>query len=89
VQLKDVPEDIKKNIQMWVGCVAGALGVQEYERILRKVGFTGIEIIPVNIYTKDVVKSIAQEKNLSDTYSTLNEDALDGAYAGAHVKAYK
>jgi ubiquinone/menaquinone biosynthesis C-methylase UbiE len=89
VQLKDVPEDIRKNIQMWVGCVAGALGVQEYERILRKVGFTGIEIKPDNIYTKDVVKSIAQEKNLSDTYSTLNEDALDGAYAGAHVKAYK
>ena len=89
VQLKEVPEDIRKNLQMWVGCVAGALSVQEYERILKKAGFTGIEITPVNIYTKDVVRGIAMEKNLGDTYSSLNEDALDGAYAGAHVKAYR
>jgi SAM-dependent methyltransferase len=89
VQLKEVPEEIRKNIQLWVGCVAGALSVPEYERILRKVGFTGIEITPVNIYTKDMVRSFAEEKNLGDTYSTVDEDALDGAYAGAHVKAYK
>lgn len=89
VQLKDVAEDIRENIQMWVGCVAGALSVQEYERILKKVGFTGIEITPVNIYTKDIIKSIAEEKKLGNIYSGLNEDALDGAFAGAHVKAYK
>lgn len=89
VQLKDVPEEIRKNIQMWVGCVAGALSVAEYERILKKAGFTGIEIIPVNIYTKDMVRSFAKEKNLGDTYSRLHEDAMDGAFAGAHVKAYK
>jgi SAM-dependent methyltransferase len=89
VELKEVPEDIRKNIQLWVGCVAGALSVYEYKRILKKVGFTGIEITPVNIYTKDIIRSIAEEKQLGDTYSTLNEAALDGAYAGAHVKAYK
>jgi SAM-dependent methyltransferase len=89
VQLKEVPEEIRKNVQMWVGCVAGALSVSEYERILKKVGFTGIEIMPVNIYTKDIIRSIAEEIKLGTNYSRLNEDALDGAFAGAHVKAYK
>jgi arginase family enzyme len=74
---------------MWVGCISGALNVQEYERILKEVGFTSIEIIPVNIYTKEVIKSFAEAKKLDEIYSHLDEDALDGAFAGAHVKAYK
>ncbi len=89
VQLKDVPEEVRQSVQMWVGCISGALSVQEYERILKKVGFTGIEITPVNIYTKDVIRSIAQGKKLGELYARLDEDVLDGAFAGAHVKAYK
>ena len=89
VELKEVPDEIRRNVQLWVGCIAGALSVREYERILKKVGFTGIEITPVNIYTKDVIRGIAQSKKLGDIYSTLDEAALDGAFAGAHVKARK
>ncbi len=89
VELKDVPEAVRRNVQLWVGCVAGALSVAEYERILREAGFTGIEITPVNVYTKDFIRGIAEEKQLGDIYSTLDEDTLDGAFAGAHVKAYK
>lgn len=89
VQLKDVSDKIRENIQMWVGCIAGALDIKEYEEILKKVGFKNIEITPVNIYTKDVIQGIAQEKNLGDVYSKMDAESLDGAFAGAHVKAYK
>ncbi|MHC1772175.1 MAG: arsenite methyltransferase [Flexilinea sp.] len=89
VELKAVPDEIRQNIQLWVGCISGALSVSEYEQILKKVGFTGIEITPVNVYTKEIVKSIAEAKKLDEIYSHLDEDALDGAFAGAHVKAYK
>ena len=89
VELKPVPDEIRPSVQMWVGCISGALNVQEYERILKEVGFTSIEIIPVNIYTKEVIKSFAEAKKLDEIYSHLDEDALDGAFAGAHVKAYK
>jgi ubiquinone/menaquinone biosynthesis C-methylase UbiE len=89
VQLKSVSEDIKRSVEMWVGCIAGALDIKVYEDILKKVGFKEIEITPVNIYTKDVIESIAMEKNLGDVYSQMDSELLDGAYAGAHVKAYK
>lgn len=89
VQLKNVSEDIKQNIEMWVGCIAGALPVKEYEDILKKVGFKNIEITPVNIYTKEVIESIAKQKNLGDVYIQMDAEMHDGAYAGAHVKAYK
>lgn len=89
VQLKAVPDEIRQNIQMWVGCVSGALTVEEYEKILKKIGFKEIEITPVNIYTKDVIKEIVESKKLVDIYLKADEEVLDGAFAGAHVKAYK
>ena len=89
VELKAIPDEVRQNVAMWVGCISGALSVQEYERILKKVGFTSVEITPVNIYTKEVIKGFAEAKELEDIYSRLDEAALDGAFAGAHVKAYK
>ncbi|WP_026884730.1 arsenite methyltransferase [Clostridium akagii] len=89
VMLKDIPESIKQSVEMWVGCIAGALPVKEYNRILAKIGFKDIEITPVNIYTKEIIEDIAKQKNLGDVYSKIDSDLVDGAFAGAHVKAYK
>lgn len=80
---------IRQSVQLWVGCISGALSINDYERILKEVGFTGIEITPVNIYTKDMIKNMAEAENLNDLYAKLDENAVDGAFAGAHVKAYK
>ena len=89
VELKPIPEEIRKSVQMWVGCVSGALTVGEYGRILREAGFTGIGITPVSIYTKQIIQGMAQDHKLGALYARMDEDALDGAFAGAHVKAYK
>lgn len=89
VELKDVSDEIRNNIQMWVGCIAGALNIKKYEEILKNMGFKNIEITPENVYTKNIIQSIAQEKKLGDIYLQMDSELLDGAYAGAYVKAYK
>lgn len=89
VQLKEVPESIRKNVEMWVGCIAGALDINVYKGILEKVGFKEVEITPVNIYTKEIIEEFAKQKSLGDVYSQIDSDLLDGAYAGAHVKAFR
>ncbi|MFL0245401.1 arsenite methyltransferase [Candidatus Clostridium stratigraminis] len=89
IQLKEVPEDLRQNAEMWVGCISGALDIKVYEDILKKVGFKEVEITPVNIYTKEIIEDIAKQKNLGKVYSKIDAKKLDGAYAGAHVKAYK
>lgn len=89
VVLKDIPKDIKQNVEMWAGCIAGALQVQEYIQILKKVGFKDVEILPVNIYTKEIIESIANEKNVSNIFEDMDKNIIDGAFAGAHVKAVK
>jgi hypothetical protein len=50
-----------------------------------------------NLYTKEfieglpeeVIEEIAKQKNLGDVYSKMDAELIDGAFAGAHVKAYK
>jgi arsenite methyltransferase len=50
VTLGDVPEEIKKSMLLWVGCIAGALQEQEYTAKLTAAGFAAIEIEPTRVY---------------------------------------
>src|SRR5882672_7111414 len=40
----EVPAEIRRNMELWVGCVAGALGADDYVAKLAKAGFDGIDI---------------------------------------------
>ncbi len=46
----DVPAEIKKNLELWVGCVAGALSDYEYVAKLAKAGFDHIDIESTRVY---------------------------------------
>jgi arsenite methyltransferase len=46
----EVPADIRRNVELWVGCVAGALQDSEYIEKLTGAGFARIEIEPTRIY---------------------------------------
>src|SRR6202034_3598548 len=47
----EVPEVLRRNMEMWVGCIAGALQDQEYIGKLAKAGFEGIDIQPTRVYS--------------------------------------
>lgn len=46
----EVPAEVRRSLELWVGCVAGALEEREFERMLRDVGFENAEIEPTRIY---------------------------------------
>ena len=46
----EVPADIRRSVELWVGCVAGALRDSEYIEKLTNAGFAAIEIEPTRIY---------------------------------------
>jgi SAM-dependent methyltransferase len=90
VVLKEVPGELRKRAELWAGCIAGALKVDEYVRILEQVGFKNIEIKPVHIYTRAVIEDLTGRK--ADFLSEKEMeylDSLDGAYAGAYIRATK
>lgn len=46
----EVPSEIRKNMELWVGCIAGALEEMEYVRKLARAGFDAIDVEPTRIY---------------------------------------
>jgi 2-polyprenyl-3-methyl-5-hydroxy-6-metoxy-1,4-benzoquinol methylase len=42
---RPLPEEVGKDILAYVGCVAGAVLIEDYERMLREAGFTAVQII--------------------------------------------
>lgn len=47
---KPLPEEVKKNMEMWTGCIAGALLDKEYITKLKRAGFTDPFIEELKIY---------------------------------------
>lgn len=46
----EVPADVRQNMLLWVGCIAGALEDHEYVAKLARAGFDAIDIEPTRIY---------------------------------------
>jgi arsenite methyltransferase len=61
----EVPEDVRQNMLLWVGCIAGALEEYQYVAKLAKAGFDGITIEPTRVY------------NIEDARTFLNGQGVD------------
>src|SRR5438874_1646624 len=46
----DIPDAVRRSMELWVGCVAGALEAEEYKRLLAEAGFVDVGIEPTRIY---------------------------------------
>jgi SAM-dependent methyltransferase len=49
----EVPQEIRKSMELWVGCVAGALSDTEYQQKLAAAGFESIDIEATRVYKID------------------------------------
>ena len=82
----EVPEAIRKSMELWVGCVAGAMEEREYTEKLQRAGFTGISLEPWRVYRADEARTFIEEAGLD--YGTVKE-AADGKFMSAFVRATK
>jgi arsenite methyltransferase len=82
----EVNPQIRQNILLWVGCVAGALEENEYRDKLVSAGFEQVEIEPTRIYRVEDAREFLTAKG-------LDVDALapqaDGKFMSAFVRATK
>jgi arsenite methyltransferase len=82
----DVPAAVKTNMDLWIGCVAGALEEQEFLTLLLDVGFSKPSIEATRIYKAEDAAAF-----LVGTGLAPNEFAseIDGKFMGAFVRATK
>jgi len=82
----DVPAAIKKNMELWVGCVAGALSDYDYVAKLAKAGFDNIDIEPTRVYGIEDARAFLSGQGL-DVDSLAKE--VEGKFISAFVRATK
>lgn len=82
----EVPPDIRRSMELWVGCVAGALEEREFEALLREVGFEDPSLEPTRIYGIEDARSFLDEAGLREEGFA---EAVDGRFMSAFVRARK
>jgi arsenite methyltransferase len=86
VVLGDVPAEIRRNVELWAGCVAGALHQDEYRNKLINAGFEQVSIEPTRIYLGQDIRDLFAG-------TSLNADAVtphvEGKFASAFIRAQK
>ncbi len=82
----EVPDEVRRSMELWIGCVAGALEEQEFKALLRSNGFENVEIEPTRIYRVDDARAFLEGAGLNvEAVAT----AIDGRFMGAFVRGIK
>jgi len=81
-----VPPAIRRSVELWIGCVAGALEEQEYREKLAKAGFEAIDLEPTRVYHAEDARDFLAGAGL-DAEAIAPE--VDGKFMSAFVRARK
>ena len=82
----EVPTAVRRSMELWIGCVAGALEESEFHRLLSEVGFTAVEIEPTRMYKSEDARLFLTEAGI-DVNAHLGE--IDGKFMAAFVRGTK
>jgi SAM-dependent methyltransferase len=82
----EIPGEIRRSMELWVGCVAGALSEDEYQRLLEDAGFEQIGIEPTRTYEIEDAKAFLAGSGLNPD---LLAQEVGGKVMGAFVRARK
>jgi SAM-dependent methyltransferase len=81
-----IPDAVRRSMELWVGCIAGALEEREYRRLLSEAGFVDIDMEPTRIYQFEDAREILSGAGL-DVDVLARE--VSGRIMGAFVRARK
>jgi arsenite methyltransferase len=82
----DVPPALRRDVELWIGCVAGALEEQEYRDKLAKARFESIGVEPTRVYRVQDAREFLSAQGI-DAESIAPQ--VDGKFMSAFVRAVK
>jgi len=82
----EIPDAVRHSMELWVGCVAGALDENEYRRLLADAGFVNIDIEPTRIYAFEDARTILSGAGLD---ADVLAREVSGRIMGAFIRAQK
>jgi arsenite methyltransferase len=81
-----VPEQVRKSVLLWVGCIAGALEENDYRGRLTQVGFSDVSIEPTRFYDVEDARQFLTEAGV-DVDSIAPH--VNGKFLSAFIRATK
>ena len=82
---REVDPEVRRNVEAWIGCVAGALEEDEYRAGLDAAGFVDVEIEPTREYSVDDARELLEGAGIDVDAAR----AADGRIVAAFVRASK
>ena len=82
----EVPGAIRRSVELWIGCVAGALEEREYREKLAKAGFEAIGVEPTRVYNVEDAREFLARAGLDADGIAAQ---VDGKFMSAFVRARK
>jgi ubiquinone/menaquinone biosynthesis C-methylase UbiE len=86
VSRRPVPAEIRKSMELWIGCVAGALDESDYKARLAKAGFADVEVEITREYRTSEARAFLAGAGFD---ADRIAPAVDGAFASAFIRARK
>jgi len=82
----EVPAEVRRNVELWAGCIAGALEEAEYVSKLSHAGFVDIDVEPTRIYNVEDAREFLSTAGIDvDAIAP----AVDGKFMSAFIRARK
>jgi SAM-dependent methyltransferase len=82
----EMPPEVRRNVELWVGCVAGALEESDYRAKLERAGFTEVSIEPTRVYELEDAREFLAAQGIDvDRAASL----VQGRVMSAFVRAAK
>jgi len=79
-----VPAGIRRSVELWIGCVAGALEETEYRAKLATAGFEAIDVEPTRVYRAEDAREFFERAG-----EPFDATAVEGKFMSAFVRARK
>jgi arsenite methyltransferase len=82
----EVPAAIRRSIELWIGCVAGALSEDDYRAKLAKAGFADVEVEPTRVYRVEDARELLAGAGLD---ADAIAPQVNGKFMSAFIRARK
>ncbi|MEO7997350.1 MAG: arsenite methyltransferase [Gemmatimonadaceae bacterium] len=82
----EVPVAVRRSMELWVGCVAGALEETQFKTLLTNAGFENPSVEPTRVYKVEDAKAFLMEAGI-DVDANIAD--IEGRFMAAFVRAQK
>jgi len=80
----EVPDGLRRDLELWMGCVAGALEEGVYRRLLGEAGFEEIEVEPIRIHGREALVTLMERAGIEEGALV---DGAEGRFMSAFIRA--